>query len=174
MDIWTIGHSTRTAEDFVALLQAHEIQLVADVRRFPASKRHPQFNSATLRDTLAEARIGYRHIAALGGRRQARRDSTNIVWRHESFRGYADYMETPAFAQALAELEDQARAERTAVMCAEAVWWQCHRQMIADALKAKGWRVLHITGVAAATEHPYTPAARIIEGKLVYGGLFDG
>lgn len=169
MDVWTVGHSTRTAESFVALLQAHRIEALADVRRYPASRRHPHFNSATLAASLEDARISYLPMPELGGRRAARPDSRNTVWRDPSFRGYADYMETPAFEAALEQLIAHAAKTRTAIMCAEAVWWQCHRQMIADALKARGHRVLHIMDDAKVTEHPFTSAARVIGGKLCYG-----
>ena len=171
--IWTVGHSTRTADEFTELLRAHQIELIVDVRRFPASRRHPHFNSQPLADTLASVGIGYRHAPDLGGRRTARKNSKNTVWRHESFRGYADYMETAVFAAGLATLIDDAGHRRTAIMCAEAVWWQCHRQMIADALKARGLRVLHITNLEDPNEHPYTSAARIIEGELRYGPAAD-
>ena len=174
MDIWTVGHSTQTSEAFVALLRAHAIEALVDVRRFPASRRHPQFNSAALEQTLTGAGIEYGHEPDLGGRRAPRKNSKNTVWRHDSFRGYADYMETPAFASALDRLMSGAAAQRTAIMCAEALWWQCHRQMIADALKARGLRVLHILGPGEIAEHPYTSAARIIEGTLHYGHAADG
>ena len=171
--IWTIGHSTRTSEEFVTLAAAHRLEAIADVRRYPASRRHPQFNAAELARTLADASIGYLPMPDLGGRRTARRDSHNTVWRSESFRGYADYMETPAFEAALARLLATAAERRTAIMCAEALWWQCHRQMISDALKAGGVRVLHIVDGTAATEHPFTDAARIVDGRLHYGHAAD-
>ena len=169
MEVWTVGHSTRSAEAFLALLRAHRIETIADVRRFPTSRRHPQFNSATLAAILEDALIGYVPMPDLGGRRPAKKDSRNTVWREASFRGYADYMETPTFDTALAKLIDAASVRRTAVMCAEAVWWQCHRQMIADALKARGHRVLHIMDAVKVTEHPFTSAARVIDGHLQYG-----
>ena len=172
--IWTIGHSTRTSEEFVALLDAHRVEAVADVRRYPASRRHPHFNASELARTLAQASINYLPMRDLGGRRTARRDSHNTAWRSESFRGYADYMETPAFEKALAQLCDLSAHKRTAVMCAEALWWQCHRQMIADALKAQGVRVLHILDAAKVSEHPFTSAARIADGRLRYGHAADG
>ena len=167
--IWTIGHSTRSAAEFVDILRAHAIEAIADVRRYPGSRRHPQFNAPQLAASLAAASIGYLPMPELGGRRAPRRDSKNTVWRHESFRGYADYMETPAFEQALRQLVTAARKKQTAIMCAEAVWWHCHRQMIADALKACGLRVLHIVDSSTASEHPFTSAARVIDGRLHYG-----
>ena len=171
--IWTIGHSTRTLRDFISLLEAHRLEVIADVRRFPASRRHPHFNATELARTLAEASIGYLPMLDLGGRRAARRDSHNTVWRSESFRGYADYMETPAFETALGRLLAAAAERRTAIMCAEALWWQCHRQMISDALKARGVRVLHVMDDATAAEHPFTSAARIVDGRLHYGHAAD-
>ena len=171
--VWTVGHSTRSAEEFVAILQAHGIGAVADVRRYPASRRHPQFNAGPLAQTLAAAGIDYRAVADLGGRRSPRRDSRNTVWRHPSFRGYADYMETAPFRAAVEKLLAFAAERPTAIMCAEAVWWQCHRQMIADALKVRGVRVVHILDDRNVTEHPYTSAARIVEGRLEYGHAPD-
>lgn len=173
MDIWTVGHSTRSPEAFVALLRAQRIEVLGDVRRFPASRRHPQFNHAELAATLAGAEIEYVAMPNLGGRRSARRNSHNTVWRDPSFRGYADYMETPAFGAALENLIAVASTRRTAIMCAEALWWQCHRQMISDALKARGIRVLHIQDEVKVTEHPFTSAARIINGRLEYGHAAD-
>jgi uncharacterized protein (DUF488 family) len=173
LDVWTVGHSTRSSEEFIALLQAHHIEALADVRRYPASRRHPQFNAGALAGALASSSIEYVPMPDLGGRRSPRRDSPNTVWRVASFRGYADYMETPAFESALEALLAVAARKRTAVMCAEAVWWQCHRQMIADALKARGHRILHIQDVSRTKEHPFTSAARIVDGRLHYGHAVD-
>lgn len=167
--IWTIGHSSRTSAQFVALLQAHEVRTVADVRRHAGSRKHPQFGPERLAHSLAAAGIGYEPFADLGGRRPTRDDSPHAVWRNASFRGYADYMDTEAFATALERLMRLARTSRTAVMCSEAVWWRCHRSLIADALKAQGTLVLHILGEGRATEHPYTTAATIVDGELHYG-----
>ena len=174
MDVWTVGHSTRTAEAFVALLRAHRIEAIADVRRYPASRRHPHFNSATLAAVLEDAGLHYLPMPELGGRRRARPDSRNTVWRDASFRGYADYMETAAFEAALEKVIAHAATTRTAIMCAEALWWQCHRQMIADALKALGHCVLHIIDARNVTEHPFTSAARVIDGRLQYGHAAAG
>jgi uncharacterized protein (DUF488 family) len=168
--IWTIGHSTRAIHAFIALLQSQQIELVIDVRRFPGSRLHPQFNSGLLATSLADAGIAYRSAPELGGRRTPRRDSRNTAWRNASFRGYADYMETTAFAVALERLLGDAAEHRTAVMCAEAVWWQCHRSLIADALKARGAQVRHILDGPKIAEHPYTAAARVVDGRLDYGG----
>ena len=168
MRIWTIGHSTRSIDAFVALLRWQTIELLVDVRRFPGSRRHPQFNSGLLADALSENGIAYRHVPELGGRRTARRDSRNTAWRNASFRGYADYMETSEFAAALDKLMAGGATRRTAIMCAEAVWWQCHRSLIADALKARGVEVLHILDGPKLVEHPYTAAARVVDGRLDY------
>lgn len=167
--IWTIGHSSRPIVEFVPLLEAHRIECVADVRRHAGSRRHPQFNPDGLSRALRCSGIGYVAMPGLGGRRPARDDSPHTVWRNPSFRGYADYMDSPDFAVALDALAALAAVKRTAIMCSEAVWWRCHRSMIADALKAKGWRVLHILGEGPAKEHPYTSAASIVDGRLAYG-----
>jgi uncharacterized protein (DUF488 family) len=166
--IWTIGHSTRTADAFIELLRFQRIGLVVDVRRYPRSRLHPQFNSGSLARSLGEHGIDYRPAPDLGGRRTPRRDSPNTVWKNASFRGYADYMETPAFNAALDALAAEAVRRRTAIMCAEAVWWQCHRSLIADALKARGEEVRHILDGPKIAEHPYTAAARVIDGRLDY------
>jgi uncharacterized protein (DUF488 family) len=173
--IWTIGHSTRSLAEFSDLLLGEQIELVADVRRYPASRMHPHFNAEALRRSLLAARIGYEGFTELGGRRSPRDDSANTRWRNASFRGYADYMETPAFEGALARLMACATGARTAIMCAEALWWRCHRALIADVLKARGVEVLHIMGQGDPVEHPYTSAASVVDGKLYYGpspGLF--
>lgn len=166
--LWTVGHSTRPIDEFLALLSLHGVTRVADVRRFAGSRRHPQFQPAVLERSLANAGIGYSAVPGLGGRRRPRPDSPHTAWRNEAFRGYADYMDTPEFAAAVRELAGLARADRVAIMCAEGVWWRCHRSMIADAFKAHGWTVLHILGPGEPREHPYTPVARIVEGELVY------
>lgn len=166
--MWTVGHSTRPADDFIALLQAHDIQSLADVRRFPASRRHPHFSRENLERALAAHAIDYVWMPALGGRRSPRPDSANTGWRVAAFRGYADYMETPEFADALAELLDVAFASRTAVMCAESLWWQCHRRLIADALLAVGHSVLHIQSRDDAVPHKLIPPAAIRDGQLSY------
>lgn len=166
--IWTIGHSTRTQEAFLSLLEAHGIRLLADVRHYPGSRRFPHFNRERLKPAVEEAGVRYAHLPGLGGRRKARPDSPNTAWRNEAFRGYADYMETPAFREAAERLETLAREAPAAVMCAEAVWWRCHRSMIADWLKSRGWTVLHILDEGRAEEHPYTPPARIVRDRLTY------
>ncbi len=168
--VWTIGHSTLLIEEFIPLLTANGISVLADVRRFPGSRRHPQFGVDALSAALGDAGIRYEAFPDLGGRRDPRPDSVNLAWRNASFRGSADYMETAEFREAIARLLAMARAERVAVMCAEAVWWRCHRGLIADYLKAAGHEVLHIGGNGVASPHPYTSAARIVDGRLSYAG----
>ena len=167
--IWTIGHSTLTIDDFLKLLQLNEIKILADVRSFPSSRRYPHFNREALSESLAAEGIEYLHLPELGGRRRARSDSTNIAWRNPSFRGYADYMETEAFHAGVHRLLQIAKDNRTAIMCAEAVWWRCHRGLIADYLKVAAVKVIHINSMTSNTEHPYTSAARIQDGQLTYG-----
>jgi uncharacterized protein (DUF488 family) len=166
--LWTIGHSTHSLDEFLELLRAHEITRIADVRRFPGSRAQPQFNPDSLGAALAAHEIGYTPMLELGGRRKARPDSPHTVWRNESFRGYADYMDTAEFASAAEALAGRARTDRVAAMCAEGVWWRCHRSMIADYFKANGWTVLHILGAGEAKVHPYTAPAKIINGRLTY------
>lgn len=168
MIIWTVGHSTLAADLFLKLLTSHRIAHLADVRRFPGSRRYPQFNQQPLRETLQASGIAYHHFPELGGRRTPRPDSLNTGWRNESFRGYADFMETDEFRRGIARLIELAETGRTAIMCAEALWWRCHRGLIADYLKAGGMEVCHITGPGKSISHPYTRAARIVEGKLSY------
>jgi uncharacterized protein (DUF488 family) len=168
--VWTIGHSTQSLEEFTGLLTVHGITALADVRRFPGSRRHPQFNSDALATGLREVGIQYEAFPALGGRRNPRPDSTNVAWRNASFRGYADYMETAEFQSGIERLLAIARTHRTAVMCAEALWWRCHRALIADYVKAAGHDVLHIRAGGPPVVHPYTSAAQIIGGRLSYPG----
>src|SRR5215207_3998390 len=166
--IWTVGHSTRRLDELLGLLSAECIVTVADVRRFPASRRHPQFGQAQLAEGLAAAGIQYVHFPELGGRRLAQQGSPNDAWRVEAFRGYADYMMGSEFRAGISRLWDLAALNRTAIMCAEALWWQCHRALIADYLKASGHAVYHIMGTHSIQEHPFTSAARIVSGKLSY------
>ena len=166
--VWTVGHSTRSLEDLVRLLTESGIETVADVRSFPGSRKFPHFNAESLAVTLPESGIEYVPMKQLGGRRKVRPDSPHTVWRHPAFRGYADYMDTPEFAAGIEDLLSLAARSRTAVMCSEAVWWRCHRSMIADHLKARGVTVEHIMD-GKNVLHPYTKAARIVDGKLVYG-----
>src|SRR5579883_997071 len=166
----TIGHSTHPIEEFLELLRMHAIQLLVDVRTIPWSLAYPQFGSDQLPGALQGAGIAYLHLEALGGLRHPRKDSPNTGWRNTSFRGYADYMATPAFRAGLAELEARARRQPTAIMCAEAVPWRCHRSLIADALTVAGWRVIHIMGKHTAREHTLTPFLRVEDETLLYPG----
>jgi len=169
MRIWTIGHSTRAVDEFISLLKENEIKLLADVRAWPGSKRYPQFNKEALAESLTAHGISYEHFPELGGKRKSKPDSRNTAWRNESFRGYADYMETEEFKKGIERLLNVAEETGpTAIMCAEAVWWRCHRSLIADYLKVRGVEVLHILGANKVEPHPYTPAARIVNGKLSY------
>ena len=174
LEIWTVGHSTRPIEELIEALRSFEIKVLADVRSYPGSQRYPQFNKENLKASLAAAAIDYQHFPELGGRRRARPDSLNMAWRNESFRGYADYMDTEDFRRGITRLLDVARACRTAIMCAEAVWWRCHRSLISDYLKAKGIEVNHIMGAGKSEPHPFTSAARIVNGELSYRGVFAG
>lgn len=168
LTIWTFGHSTRTEDECLALLNASGIRHLADVRIHPGSRRLPRFNADEMRRWLAPAGIAYEHFPDLGGHRKPRPDSINTRWRNASFRGYADYMHTEPFQAAVNNLINRARETPTAFMCAEAVWWQCHRSLIADHLKSRGATVLHIMGPGKVDEHPYTSAARIVAGRLCY------
>jgi len=165
---WTIGHSTRPIEEFLRLLAEHRIEALADVRRFPASRKHPQFNAENLRASLAAAGVEYVSMTELGGRRRTRPDSRNTAWRNESFRGYADYMETEPFGSAFSRLIQIVEKKRTAIMCAESLWWRCHRSLISDALKVRGYEVCHILGPGECKAHPYTAAATVADGRLSY------
>jgi uncharacterized protein (DUF488 family) len=167
--LWTIGHSTRSIEEFLQLLTLPGIEALADVRRFPGSRRLPHFNQEPLSKSLADAGIQYAHFPELGGRRKARVDSPNTAWRVEAFRGYADYMMTSEFHQGVKRLLQFAASKRTAILCAEALWWQCHRGLIADYLKANGHEVIHILSGNKTETHPFTSAARLVNGKLSYG-----
>jgi uncharacterized protein (DUF488 family) len=166
--IWTIGHSTRTAEEFIDVLAAHEIEAVVDVRRFPGSRRLPQFGSAALARSLHDAGVSYRWIEALGGRRRPDPASPNDAWENEAFRGYADHTESEEFAEGLFELSMIASGVRTGVMCAELLWWRCHRRIIADVLVALGREVCHIRDTGPAEIHVLAPPARVVDGVLTY------
>src|SRR5438093_4064297 len=169
MRIWTIGHSTRAIDEFTSLLKENEIKLLADVRAWPGSKRYPQFNKDALAESLKAQGIRYEHFPELGGKRKPKPDSRNTAWRNASFRGYADYMETKQFQKGIERLLDvAAEAGPTAIMCAEAVWWRCHRSLIADYLKVRGIEVMHILNATKVEAHPYTSAARIGNGELSY------
>ena len=166
--IWTIGHSTRTLEEFVGMLQAFSITMLADVRHYPGSRKFPHFNKDELARSLPRAGIRYEHIERLGGRRKANSDANHTAWRHPAFKGYADYMQTESFLRGSERLADLAITEPTACMCSEALWWRCHRSMIADYLNVNGWLVLHILSLSKAAEHFFRVPATLVEGKLVY------
>jgi uncharacterized protein (DUF488 family) len=169
--IWTVGHSTRSGEEFGQILSAHGIEVLVDVRSFPGSRRYPQFNRVALAESLENIGIKYRHEPRLGGRRTPRADSHNTAWRNASFRAYADHMETDDFRKGVEDLLELAASARVAVMCAEALWWRCHRSLISDYLKAAGHAVVHIVDQTKTEDHPFTSAARIVDGELTYRGL---
>ncbi len=166
--IWTIGHSTHPIGEFLGLLSAARMDIIADVRSFPGSRKYPQYGKEALATTLAAHGIDYDWLPALGGRRRVAPDSPNTAWRNTSFRGYADYMSSPQFAQGLGQLIQLASQGRTAIMCAEALWWRCHRSMIADALSVRGIEVVHILAAKHSVVHPMTAPARVVGGALTY------
>jgi len=166
--ILTIGHSTHTLEEFVAMLKAHDVAQLVDVRTIPKSRRVPQFNSESLAETLPARGIDYVHMKSLGGLRHARKDSLNTGWRNASFRGYADYMATRDFKQGIDKLLELARAKRTALMCAEAVPWRCHRSLIGDALLIRGVQVEDIMSATSTREHELTPFAKVSDREITY------
>jgi uncharacterized protein (DUF488 family) len=167
--IYTIGHSTRTFEEFVKMLQASQVKLLVDIRNYPGSRMFSHFNKEHLEIALPQNGIKYLHMKDLGGRRKPLPDSKNIAWRLPAFRGYADYMETKPFKDAIKDLEKLAKKTTVAYMCSEAVWWSCHRALVSDYLKFRGWNVQHIMDKGKVTPHSYTSAARIIKDKLSYG-----
>ena len=167
--IWTIGHSTRDIDVFISLLEENGIKLLADVRSLPGSKRYPQFNREALAESLRDGGIRYEHFPELGGRRKPKPDSRNTAWRNASFRAYADHMETEEFQKGIERLLVLAgEVGPAAVMCAEAVWWRCHRSLISDYLKSRGIEVMHILDANKTQPHPFTSAARIVNGELNY------
>lgn len=166
--IYTIGHSTHSMDEFLAMLQSFGIKTLVDIRSMPGSRKFPQFNKENLKISMEEAGIQYIHQSDLGGRRKIKKDSKNTRWNHPSFRSYADYMETEEFKNAIIKLEQTAIEQPTAYMCSEAVWWRCHRSMVSDYLKAKDWTVLHIMAIGKVQEHRYTAPARIVDGKVIY------
>jgi uncharacterized protein (DUF488 family) len=173
LSLSTIGHSTRSLDEFIEILKSFRIEILVDVRSFPGSRRYPHFNREALKASLGASGIDYIHLPELGGRRKPLPDSLNMTWRNESFRGYADYMETDEFRAGIERLLNLARDRRTAIMCSEAVWWRCHRSMISDYLKAKGVEVIHILAAGKSQAHPYTSAARIVNGELSYRGVLE-
>ncbi len=166
--IWTLGHSTRTWEEFLVLLRENRIERLVDVRHFPASQHVRWANQATLESSLKAAGIAYEHAVDLGGFRKALPDSKNLGWRNTGFRAYADYMQTPEFEAALDRLLDRAKAQRTAYMCAEAVPWKCHRSLLSDALVARGARVAHILAPGKTQDHSLTAFANVHGGRVTY------
>lgn len=169
--LYTIGHSTRSLEELISALKAHNIQFLVDIRSFPMSRRLPHFNRENLEGALPEAGIRYVWMKELGGRRKkSLQDSPNVALRNDSFRNYADYMLTPEFERAASELVKLAESYRTAYMCAERVYFRCHRMLVSDWLTAHGHEVLHIDAEAAPRPHKLMAEARLLEGKLVYRG----
>jgi uncharacterized protein (DUF488 family) len=166
--LWTIGHSSRTLDELLALLAQHDVEAIADVRRFPGSRRQPWFAREALENSLSVHGIAYRWIPALGGRRRPTPDSPNTAWRNVSFRGYADHLDSAEFAGGLSELLDLAARLRTAMMCAEVLWWRCHRALISDVLTVRGIEVVHILDAKHAPIHRYTSAAHVADGRLDY------
>ena len=173
-DICIIGHSTRSADEFNEILLAHQIGALVDVRSFPGSRRYPHFNKPELAKNLEAVGIIYSHNPQLGGRRRPSPNSNNSAWKNASFRAYADHMESEEFKEGIKYLIETASQSRTAIMCAEALWWRCHRSLISDFLKANGYEVSHILDGKKTEMHPYTTAARIIEGRLSYKSLLAG
>ena len=171
--IWTIGHSTRELDVFIEILHSFGIEVLADIRSFPGSRKFPHFNKENLAAVMPENNIRYMPIPQLGGRRKPNPDSVNTAWENSAFRAYADYMETIGFIEGIKILETTAREYRTAYMCSEAVWWRCHRSLVSDYLKADGWKVIHIMGSGKGREHTFTSPARMIEGKLSYKGILE-
>ncbi len=170
LTVYTIGHSTRPLEDFIALLRANGVQRVIDIRMIPKSRHNPQFNRETLAPDLRAARIGYVYLKKLGGLRRTRPDSVNLAWRNASFRGFADYMQTPDFEAGLARAIELAESKPSALMCAEAVPWRCHRSLVADALLVRGIKVEDIVGASPPRSHKLTPFARVRGKQITYPG----
>lgn len=166
--MYTVGHSTRSLEDFVALLKHHGVRTIADVRRFPKSRKYPHFNDDALAQSLPRMGIEYVPFPSLGGRRRVSPDTVNTGWRNEGFRGYADHMQTAVFEAGIRDLAALAETTPTAMMCAEAVPWRCHRSLIGDAMLVRGWRVLDITGNADPKPHKLTPFARVEGTRVTY------
>lgn len=168
LTVWTVGHSTRSLPEFLAILAPHGIEAIADVRRFPGSRRQPQYNERSLEAALRAAGIDYLSIPELGGRRQSVGNAPTSAWRHPAFQAYADHLTSEEFATGLVELLTLAWGVRTAVMCAEVLWWRCHRRMIADVLVFLGARVIHIMNARTSPTHALTAPARVVHGVLTY------
>jgi uncharacterized protein (DUF488 family) len=169
-DIWTIGHSTHPMNEFLSMLKSFDIEVLVDIRTYPGSRRYPHFNKENLSSALPLENIRYEHFVELGGRRKPAKDSINTAWRHPAFRGYADHMQSAEFLNAVHRLEKIAEKFKTAYMCSEATWWRCHRALLSDFLKARGWNVYHIMAQNKNTPHPYTSPAKIVQGELFYNG----
>jgi uncharacterized protein (DUF488 family) len=172
--VYTVGHSNRSVDEFIGLLKAHGVDTLVDIRKLPGSNKHPHFNRDELSDTLARAGIRYVHLKELGGRRRQSKDSKNTAWRNRSFQAYADHMETEEFRRGVEALLGYAAEGKVAVMCSEALWWRCHRALVADYLKSLGVSVYHIMSERSNKPHPYTSAAKVIDGKLSYHGHDEG
>lgn len=168
LTVWTIGHSNLVLKDFLERLERYEIEAIADVRRFPGSRLLPHYSQDSFSASLLRAGIGYQWFESLGGRRRPSPNSVNKAWRNDSFRGYADYMASDEFKNALETLIDCASQQRTALMCAEVLWWRCHRALISDVLRVRGIRVIHILDLLKAIDHPFTSPAQVIDGQLRY------
>ncbi|MCW3103041.1 MAG: hypothetical protein JWO09_1481 [Bacteroidetes bacterium] len=167
--IYTIGHSTRSFEELVLMLQSFGIKVLVDIRNYPGSRMFSHFNKEYLEEALPQNGIKYVHLKELGGRRKPLPDSRNTAWRVAAFRGYADYMETSPFKEAIKQLEKLGKKAPVAYMCSEALWWSCHRALVSDYLKFRGWNVIHIMDKGKGTPHTYTSPARIINDRLAYG-----
>lgn len=172
--VWTIGHSTRSIDEFLDVLAAYGIETVADVRRFPGSRRHPQFGGEALAASLRSRGLEYAWIAQLGGRRRRTEGTAPSAWRHPSFQAYGDHIASAEFAEGLDQLLHLAQAARTAIMCSELLWWRCHRAIISDVLVFAGVSVTHILTAQQSTPHSYTSPARIVDGELSYAAIDDG
>jgi len=166
--VYTVGHSNRDLDQFVGLLKAHGVNTLVDIRKLPGSNKYPHFNQEELSDSLARAGVRYVYLEELGGRRPQRKESANTAWRNRSFRAYADYMETDEFRRGIESLLGYASEGRVAVMCSEAVWWRCHRALVADYLKSLGVSVFHILSESSNKPHAYTSPAKVVDGKLSY------
>jgi uncharacterized protein (DUF488 family) len=166
--IYTIGHSTKTAKELIKIIKAHGVKKVVDVRTIPKSRHNPQFNLDTIRESLKKAGLKYEHMEILGGLRKADKNSKNTGWRNLSFRGFADYMQTEKFEEGLTRLKKVASKQPTAIMCAEALPWRCHRSLIADAFTVQKWKVFHIMSQKTAQEHKLTPFLKVRKGKFLY------
>jgi uncharacterized protein (DUF488 family) len=166
--VFTIGHSTRTMDEFILLLKSQDVELVVDVRTIPKSRHNPQYNTTALIPALGESGINYQHMKGLGGLRHAKRDSINIGWKNFGFRGYADYMQTKEFEKNILDLIETAGQMQSAVMCAEAVPWRCHRSLISDALLIRGVKVIHIISATSNKEHSLTPWAEVKGMTIIY------